>query len=107
METETSQSRILMDILHQAVLHHHCPHQIFQNLKNFQKTGRKTASLQDNCEQVVLHWEMHLVHQMHQCNISQQERTLENQPRSIVTNFTCKDTIALWISGFPMEIIEL
>ena len=107
METETSQSRILMDILHQAVLHHHCPHQIFQNLKIFQKTGRKTASLQDNCAQVVLHWEMHLMHQTHQCNISQQERTLENQPRSIVTNFTCKDTIALWISGFPMEIIEL
>ena len=35
--------------------------------------------------------EMHWMHQMHQCNISQQERTLINQPRSIVTNFTCKD----------------
>ena len=33
----------------------------------------------------VLHWEMHLMHQMHQCNVSQQERTLENHPRSIVT----------------------
>ena len=30
-----------------------------------------------------------------------------NQPRSIVTNFTCKDIIATWISGFPMEIVEL
>ena len=42
-----------------------------------------------------------------QCNASQQERTLENQPRSIVTNFTCKDTIATWISGFPMRNVEL
>ena len=68
---------------------------------NFQKTGRKTASLQDHCAQVVLHWEMH------QCNVSQQKRTLENQPRSIVTNFTCKDTIAPQISDFLMEIVEL
>ena len=45
--------------------------------------------------------------QLHQCNMSQQERTLGNQPRSIVTNFTCKDTIATRISGFPMEIVEL
>ena len=67
--------------------------------ENFQKTGRKTFSLQDHCAQVVLHWEMHL---MHQCNGSKQERTLENQPRSIVTNFTCKDTIAPWISDFPI-----
>ena len=48
-----------------------------------------------------------LMHQMHQCNVSQQERTLENQPRSMVTNFTCKDTIATWISGFPMGNVEL
>ena len=48
-----------------------------------------------------------LMHQMHQCNASQQKRTLENQPRSIVTNFTCKDTIATWISGFPMGNVEL
>ena len=75
--------------------------------ENFQKTGRKTASLQDHCTQVVLHWEMHLMHQMHQCNVSQQERTLENQPTSIMTNFTCKGTIATWISGFPMENVEL
>ena len=53
---------------------------------------------------MVLHWKMY---QMHQCNVSQQERTLGNQPRSIVTNFTCKDTIATRISGFPMEIVEL
>ena len=69
--------------------------------------GRKTASLQDHCVQVVLHWKMHWMRQMHQCNISQQERTLENQPKSIVTNFTCKDTIATWISGFQMQIAEL
>ena len=29
------------------------------------------------------------------------------KPASIVTNFTCKDTTATWISGFPMEIVEL
>ena len=67
----------------------------------------REESLQDHRAQVVLHWEMHLMHQMHQCNVSQQERTLENQPRSIVTNFTCKDTIPIWISEFPMEIVEL
>ena len=72
----------------------------------FQTTGRK-ARLQNHCAQVVLHWEMHLMHWMHQCNVSQQERTLENQPRSIVTNFTCKDTIANWISDFPMGNVEL
>ena len=47
--------------------------------------------------------------------------TLENAPvqcksarenfgkpaKSIVTNFTCKDTIATRINGFPMEIVEL
>ena len=62
---------------------------------------------ESHCAQVVLHWEMHLMHQMHQCNVSQQERTLENQPRSIVTKFTCKDIIATWISGFPMGNVEL
>ena len=75
--------------------------------ENFQKTGRKTASFQDHCVQVVLHWEMHKMHQMHQFNVSQQEKTLGNQPRSIVANYTYKDTIATWISGFPIEIVEL
>ena len=42
-----------------------------------------------------------------QGNVNQQERTLGNQPRSIVTNFTCKDTLAIWISGFPMRNVEL
>ena len=32
---------------------------------------------------------------------------LENQPKSIVTNFTCKDTTATWISGFPIGNVEL
>ena len=54
-----------------------------------------------------LNWEMHLMYLMHQCNVSQQERTLESQPRSTVTNFTCKDTIATWISGLPVENVEL
>ena len=66
---------------------------------------------QGHCAQMVLHWDiemhlmhqMHLMYQMHQCNASQHVRTLESQPRSIVTNFTCKDTIATWISGFPLE----
>ena len=39
--------------------------------------------------------------------VSQKERTLGNQPKSIVNNFTCKDTIATWINEFPMEIVEL
>ena len=33
--------------------------------------------------------------------------TREVKPRSIVTNFTCKDTIATCISEFPMEMVEL
>ena len=106
MGTETSWSRVLKCILHPVVLLCHYPHYIFWNLKIFQKTGRK-ASLQDHCVQVVLHWKMYWMHQMHQCTVSQQERTLGNQPKRIVTNFTCKDTIANWISGFPMEIVEL
>ena len=60
-----------------------------------------------NCAQVVLHWEMHRMHQLHQQHASQQVRTLESQPRSIVTNFTGKDTIATWISGLPVENVEL
>ena len=47
---------------------------------------------------------MHKLHQEHEC---QHMRTLESQPRSIVTNFTCKDTIATWISGLPIENVEL
>ena len=107
MGTETSLSTILKNILHLAVLHHHFQYQIFQNLKIFQKMGRRIASLQDHCAQVVLHWKMHLMHQLHQGHISKQERTLKNQPRSIVTNFTCKDTIASQISDFPMRKVEL
>ena len=73
----------------------------------FQKTGRK-ARLQNHCAQMVLHWDiMHLMYKLHQCNASQQEKTLESQPRSIVTNFTCKDTISTWISGLPVENVEL
>ena len=36
--------------------------------------------------------------------------TCENigkKPRSIVTNFTCKDTVATWISALPVENVEL
>ena len=73
----------------------------------FQKTGRKARLQNHNCAQVVLHWEMHLLHQLHQEHASQHVRTLESQPRSIVTNFTCKDTIATWISGLPVENGEL
>ena len=47
------------------------------------------------------------MHGLHQCNTSQQEKTLESQPKSIVTNFTCKDTIAIWISGLPVGSVEL
>ena len=47
------------------------------------------------------------MHQLHQGDTSQHVRTLESQPRSIVTIFTCKDTIATWISGLPVENVEL
>ena len=68
----------------------------------------RTLRLQHhNCAEVVLHWEIHLMHQMHQGYISQQERTLESQPRSIATNFTCKDTIATWTSGLSVGNVEL
>ena len=62
---------------------------------DFQKTGRKTR-LQNYCVQMVLHWKMHLmhhIHHMHQGHTSQHVRTLESQPRSIVINFTCINTI--------------
>ena len=75
--------------------------------ENFSETGRKARLQNHNCVQVVLHWEMHLMHQLHQEHASQHLRTLESQPRSIVTNFTCKDTIAIWISGLPVENVEL
>ena len=38
---------------------------------------------------------------------SQHVRALESQPRSRVTNFTCKDTITTWISRLPVENVEL
>ena len=43
--------------------------------ENCSETGRK-ARLQNHCAQVVLHWEMHVMHLMHQCNVNQQGRTL-------------------------------
>ena len=52
-------------------------------------------------------WEMHLMHHLHQEHASQHVRTLESQPRSIVIKFTCKDTLATWISGLPVEYLEL
>ena len=36
-----------------------------------------------------------------------QGRSFESQPKSVVTNFTHKYTNATWISGFPMENVEL
>ena len=105
MGTKTSLSRILKNILHQVVSHDHFQHLIFQNLKIFQKTGRK-ARLQNHCAQVVLHWEMHLMHKVHQGHASQQEITLESQPRSIVTNFTCKDTTANWICDCQLKMLN-
>ena len=47
------------------------------------------------------------MHQWHQGHASQHVRTLESQPRSIVTNFTCEATIATWISRLPVENVEL
>ena len=74
---------------------------------------------------------MHKMHCIHQGLVSQQERTLESQPAHLVI-FTCKDTIApgsvdyqlkmlnfklyiyikarfycIWISGLPVENVEL
>ena len=73
----------------------------------FSEKGWKARLQNHNCAQVVLHWEMQLMHQLHQEHTSQHVRTLESQPRSIVTNFTCKDTIATWISGLSVLNVEL
>ena len=50
---------------------------------------------------------MYLMHHLHQEHASEHVRTLESQPRSIAINFTCEDTIATWISGLPVENVEL
>ena len=47
------------------------------------------------------------MYQLHQGHTSQHVRTLESQPRSIVTNFTCKDAIGTWTNGLPVENVEL
>ena len=60
----------------------------------------------ENYAQMVLHME-DLMHHLHQEHASQHMRTSESQPRSKVTNFTCKDTITTWISGLPVENVEL
>ena len=64
------------------------------NVKNFQKTGKKAASLQDHCVQMVLHCQMHWMHQMHQCNASQQERTLVRSHTNSGTSFMCKEPLS-------------
>ena len=74
--------------------------------ENFSENRSKTR-LQNHCAQMVTHWEMQLMHHLHQEHTSQHMRTLESQPRSIVTNFTCKDAIATWISGLLVETVEL
>ena len=59
--------------------------------------------------QMVLHWKMHLmhhIHHMHQEHASQHVRTLESQPRSIVTNFTCKDTIVPGLVDCQLKILN-
>ena len=104
MGTETAWSRILKNILHQAAS---CSTSIIRSSRMwFFRTGMK-ARLQNHCAHMVLHWKMHLMHHLHQEHASQHVRTLESQPRSIVINFTCKDTVATWISVLPVENVEL
>ena len=53
--------------------------------------------------------EMHLkhhTHHMHQGHTSQHMRTLESQPRSIVINFTCKDTIAPGLVDCQLKMLN-
>ena len=75
--------------------------------ENFSENREESQIAEPLCTNGTWDMEMHLMHQMHQCNASQHVRTLESQPRSIVTNFTCKDTTASWISGLPVENVEL
>ena len=73
--------------------------------ESFQKTGRK-ARLQNHCAQMVLHQKMHLMLHWHQEHVSQHVRTLESQPRSIVINFTCKETIEPGLVDCHLKILN-
>ena len=75
--------------------------------EKFSENREESQITKPHLVQVVLHWEMHLMHQLHQGYARQHVRTLESQPRCIVTNFTCRDTIATWISGLPVENVKL
>ena len=46
------------------------------------------------------------MHHMHQEHASQQERILESQPRGIVTNLTCKDTIAPGLVDCQLKMLN-
>ena len=77
-------------------------------VSDFPKTGRK-ARLQNHCVQMVLHWKMHQMHNthhMHQGHASQHVRTLESKPRCLVTNFTCKDTIAPGLVDCQLKMLN-
>ena len=74
--------------------------------ENFSENREESQIAEPLCTNV-LHWEMHLMHHLHQEHTSLHVRILESQLRSIVTNVTCKDTIATWISGLPVENVEL
>ena len=50
---------------------------------------------------------MHNTHHMHQGHASQHVRTLEGQPRCLVTNFTFKNTIAPGLVDCQLKNVEL
>ena len=78
------------------------------SVSDFSETGRK-ARLQNHCVQVVLHCKMHLMHKrhhMHQGHASQHVKTLKSQPRCLVTNLTCKDTIAPGLVDCQLKMLN-
>ena len=49
---------------------------------------------------------MHNAHHMHQGHATKQVRTFESHPSYLVTNFTCKDTIAPGLVDFQLKMLN-
>ena len=68
-------------------------------VSDFSENREESQIAEPLCTEL-LHWKvylmhkMHNTHHMHQGHASQHMRTLESQPSCLMTNFTCKDTIA-------------
>ena len=103
MGTEMSWLKILKDILCQAVLcchFHHLPESEF-----FSENREESQIAEPLCTNGTTLGTPDATFAPGTC-----KSTCENfgkPAKSIVTNFTCKDTVATWISGFPVENVEL